>query len=75
MKDRINLIRLHWHSYVARGGFNTPRMSVGRLERGGLHHWATFLQLSRRFMKDNPTKRHELDTFVPRGIMRLVIGE
>lgn len=74
-KDRIDKVRYHWYSYTARGGLNTPRMSVGRLEAGGLHHWSTFLQLSRGYMKDFPNERHELDAFVPRGIMRLILGE
>lgn len=75
-KDRdIRDIRYHWHSYIARGGFNEPRMIVGKLEKGGIYHWYAFLHRSRKYLKDNPNSRHVLEGFVPSELMKLITGE
>lgn len=73
-KSRLDKLRYHWFSYVARGGLNTPRMNIGRLENGGLIHWTLFLQMSRAYIKDFPRDTHDLEGFVPKGMMKLVTG-
>ena len=72
---RLKRIRYHWHSYIARGGFNEPKMNVGKLEDGGLKHWALFLQMARIYLQDYPKDRYVIEGFVPSKTIRLLTGE
>ena len=73
--EQLKRIRYHWHSYVARGGFNEPKMNVGRLERGGVRHWALFLQLGRSYLLQFPKERYIIEGFVPAKTVKLLTGE
>ena len=73
--EMLQKVRYHWHSYVARGGFNTPREIVGTLEKGGLKHWSMFLQIARTYLQEYPRNRYLIEGFVPKGIMKLLTGE
>lgn len=74
-KDRLNRLRYHWYSYIARGGFNEPKMIVGRLEKGGIEHWTLFLQTGRSYLRDFPKDAHVVEGFVPKKMIRLLTGE
>lgn len=74
-QDQLNRLRYHWHSYVARGGFNEPKMIVGKLENGGLKHWTLFLQIGRKYLQNFPKERHIIEGFVPIKTVKLLIGE
>lgn len=70
----LNRLRYHWHSYIARGGFNEPKMTVGTLAPGGLNHWTLFLQIGRRYLKEYPKDRHVVEGFVPKKMIGLLTG-
>lgn len=72
---QLKLLRLHWYSYIARGGFNEPKLNIGKLEYGGLKHWTLFLQIGRKYLLDYPKERHIIEGFVPRGTVKLLTGE
>lgn len=73
--ERLTKLRYHWFSYVARGGFNAPRMTIGKLEKGGLNHWTLFLHLGRQYLRDFPKERHIVEGFVPQKLVKLLTGE
>lgn len=74
-EERLQKIKYHWHSYVARGGFSQPKRIVGRLEGGGLNHWTMFLKYAKAYLKDFPSERPVIEGFVQSGIVRMVIGD
>lgn len=74
-KRLLGRLRYHWHSYVARGGYNKPSPKVGRLERGGVEHWTHLLMLGRKFTDKFPKDWEELSKFLPMGVVMLLTGE
>lgn len=76
-QELLRKIKYHWHLYIARGGFNAPRMTVGKLHRGGIEHWSKFLQSGRRYVTEYPESealKKDLD-FLPRTMLRLLLGD
>lgn len=73
-ENLISRTRLHWHSYVARGGFNEPKLHVGTLEKGGLEHWSSFLAAARLYLKRWPKEQRVLEAFIPTKMFRLITG-
>lgn len=49
--ELLNKVRLHWHSYIARGGFEEPVTLAEPLAAGGIEHWANFLKHGRDYVK------------------------
>lgn len=74
-EKELQTIRYHWASYVARGGFNEAKTTVGALEKGGVEHWTLFLQIGRKYLKDYPKDTHILEDFVPPKMLKLLKGE
>lgn len=72
--ESLDRVRYHWHSYIARGGFNSPKMVVGKLEGGGVEHWTQFLILGRAYLQRYPKETYIIENFVPTKIVRLLTG-
>lgn len=72
-KELLNRIRRSWLSYVNSGGFSSPKMNVGKLEKGGVEHWARFLQAGKQYVTQYGTYKIDLD-FLPEPMLKLLIG-
>jgi hypothetical protein len=72
--ELVGKIRYHWHSYIARGGFDTPKLHPGRLQKGGIEHWNKVLQLGRVFVSTYPYEIYMIEAFIPGGIIKLLTG-
>lgn len=73
--ELLGRIRLHWYSYIARGGYNVPSQKVGVLEKGGIEHWTYFLQQGRKYAVEYKSRLAALSRFLPEGMIMLLTGE
>lgn len=73
--EALGKVRYHWYSYVARGGFNEPRLHAGALESGGLVHWTAFLKAARQYLSSYPKDRYLVEGFVPEKTVKFLLGE
>lgn len=67
----LQKVKYHWHLYIAAGGFYAPKLNVGRLKKGGIEHWAKFLQCGREYVVKYP---NDTLSFVPRPMINLLTG-
>ncbi len=76
-QTQLELVKHHWAMYIFKGGIYSPlkEHDIGVLRRGGIEHWASFLKHAKFYIKEHKGKREDLEMFVPKKLVKMLIGE